>query len=83
MEGIPDEFGQKRRERRNAWFAERLGIGHEGNVTVALRPVRESKALICRLGKLERNSAKGGIHEFRGRLRLKEKEIFYVKIEEN
>ena len=34
---------------RNAWVAERLGMGAEGNVTRALRRVREDKGLEKRL----------------------------------
>lgn len=50
---------RKRTGVRNAWLADRLGMGHEGNVTVALRRVRESKGLVRRLAKLERELAKG------------------------
>lgn len=39
---------------RNAWVAERLSMGHEGNVTQALRRVREEKGLQAMLKKLER-----------------------------
>ncbi|MEP4076600.1 hypothetical protein [Haloferula sp.] len=49
---------------RGKWLEEKsvlvsLGMGHEGNVTVALRRVRESKGLVRRLAKLERELAKG------------------------
>ena len=40
---------------RNAWIAERLAMGGESNVTVALRRVRESKGLMRRLVKLEKD----------------------------
>jgi putative transposase len=50
---------RKRTGVRNAWLADRLGMGHEGNVTVALRRVRESPGLTRRLGKLEKELAKG------------------------
>jgi len=43
---------------RNAWVAERLGMGGEANVTVALRRVRESRKLTRDLSELE--SAIGG-----------------------
>ena len=38
----------------NAWVAERLAMGHEGNVTRAVRRVRGSKALGKRLRELEK-----------------------------
>ena len=39
---------------RNAWVAERLGMGTEGNVTRALRRVREEKKLGRKLKECER-----------------------------
>ncbi len=45
---------RKRTGVRNGWIADRLAMGHEGNVTVALRRVRESPKLMRRLAKLER-----------------------------
>ncbi|MBK1829075.1 transposase [Haloferula rosea] len=50
---------RKRTGVRNRWIADRLGMGHEGNVTVALRRVRESKALTRQLGKLEKELGLG------------------------
>jgi REP element-mobilizing transposase RayT len=50
---------RKRTGVRNAWVAERLGMGTEGNVTRALRRVRESKGLTRRLAKLKRELTKG------------------------
>ena len=44
---------RKRTGVRNAWIAERLAMGSESNVTVALRRVRDSKGLARRLAKLE------------------------------
>lgn len=38
---------------RNAWVAERLGMGGAANVTVALRRVRESRGLAKRLRELQ------------------------------
>jgi hypothetical protein len=38
---------------RNAWVSERLGMGTEGNVTRALRKVRESQKLKKRLRECE------------------------------
>ncbi len=49
---------RKRTGVRNAWVAERLGMGHEANVTVALRRVRESKKLKRGFAKLEREIEK-------------------------
>jgi hypothetical protein len=46
---------RKRTGVRNAWIAERLAMGGESNVTVALRRVRESKGLMRRLVKLEKD----------------------------
>jgi hypothetical protein len=40
---------------RNAWIAERFAMGGESNATVALRRVRESKGLMRRLAKLEKD----------------------------
>ena len=39
---------------RNAWVADRLGMGTEGNVTRALRQVREERRLGRKLRKCER-----------------------------
>ena len=46
---------RKRTGVRNAWIAERLAMGSESNVTVALRRVRESKGLMRRLVRLEKD----------------------------
>ena len=48
-------LNRKRTGVRNAWIAERLAMGGESNVTVALRRVRESKGLMRRLVKLEKD----------------------------
>jgi hypothetical protein len=44
---------RKRTGVKNRWVAERLGMGHEGNVTRALRRVTENRARQTNLSKLE------------------------------
>ena len=44
---------RKRTGVRNRWVAERLGMGHEGNVTRAIRRVNEYPAWKSRLADLE------------------------------
>jgi putative transposase len=44
---------RKRTGVRNRWVAERLGMGHEGNVTRAIRRVNEYPAWKSRLAGLE------------------------------
>lgn len=44
---------RKRTGVKNRWVAERLGMGHEGNVTRAIRRVREHPMRKAKLANLE------------------------------
>ncbi len=50
----------------NAWVAERLSVGHVGNVMLAVRRVREEKGLQAMLKKLERTLDFRDSPEWRG-----------------
>ncbi len=44
---------RKRTDVRNRWVVERMGMGHEGNVTRTIRRVRTDPELSAKLKKLE------------------------------